>query len=292
MTEAYFWKKTIFKSLADFECLPLDIRIANFAVAEGNCYHIKRHIHPEYEIMIPLKGCYRSRLNGKILEVRRNEFILIQTNDDHEDLCDNDFQFAAIRFSILDSTGTARTIPILKKEIPPEDRIFPLPEGCAAFFLFRRAQSASSGENLIRRQAAGPLAHAMFWELLSLIPNEKFAEEFLDAFTKNQLLSRLEHVFSTHLDRTLTVDRIAGLLGMSRRVLEYKLKQMGAPSPLRLFTHRRIQEAIQLLKYEGQNVSQTAQRLGFANQFHFSKVFRSVTGLTPTDFLKRSTPQK
>ena len=277
-------KTTIFKSPDKQESPPLEIRIAAFAVVEGGSYHIRRHIHPEYEIMIPQTGSYRSRLNGKMLEVRPGEFLLIQAGDDHEDLCEGDFRFSALRFLILDATGTDRTMPILKKELSPENRIFPLREESTASALFRQAQSAFREGNPLRTQAVGPLTHAMFWELLALIPPELFTEEFREAFTKNELLTRLEQLFATRLNQPLTVDRIAALLGMSRRVLEYKLKRLGAPSPLRLFTRCRIQEAIQLLKYEGLNVSQTAERLGFANPFHFSRVFKSVTGRTPADF--------
>lgn len=277
-------KTTIFKSPDEPESLPLEIHIAAFAFVEGGSYHIRRHIHPEYEIMIVQSGSYRSRLNGKMLEVFPEEFLLIQAGDDHEDLCEGDFRFAALRFLILDTTGTERTMPILKKELSAEKRIFPLREKSTASTLFHEAHSAFLEGNTLRTQAVGPLTHAMFWELLALIPPELFTEEFREAFTKNELLTRLEQLFATRLNQPLTVDRIAALLGMSRRVLEYKLKRLGAPSPLRLFTRCRIQEAIQLLKYEGLNVSQTAERLGFANPFHFSRVFKSVTGRTPADF--------
>ena len=280
-----FQKTTIFQSQTGFETLPLDLRIAAFALAEGGRYHVRRHIHPEYEIMIPQTGVYRSRLNGKLLDVCPGQFILIQAGDDHEDLCEGDFRFAALRFSLLDATGMERTIPILNKAIPPEKRIFPLRKESVPSRLCRQAFSAFSGENPFQKQSVGPLTRAMFWELLALIPPEFFAEEFREAFHQSQLLSRLEHLFATRLNQSLTVDRIAALLGMSRRVLEYKLKQLGAPSPLRLFMRSRIQEAVQLLKYEGLNVSQTAERLGFANPFHFSRVFKSVTGRTPGDFL-------
>ena len=119
-------KTTIFKSPDEPESLPLEIHIAAFAFVEGGSYHIRRHIHPEYEIMIVQSGSYRSRLNGKMLEVFPGEFLLIQAGDDHEDLCEGDFRFAALRFLILDTTGTERTMPILKKELSAEKRIFPL----------------------------------------------------------------------------------------------------------------------------------------------------------------------
>ncbi len=285
MTEMDFCKKIMFKAPEEFETLPLDIRIAAFALVEGTHYQIRRHIHPECEIMIPLRGNYRSRLNGKRLDVRPHEFILIQTGDDHEDLCEGDFLFAALRFSIQAPTGTERTLPILNRELSPEERIFPIRDESSTALLFREVQTASFGRNPFRTQATGPLTRALFWELLALVPQEMFSREFRTAFRRDHLLSRLEEVFSTHLTENLPVERIAALLGMSRRVLEYRLKQLGAPSPRQLFLRRRIQEAVLLLKYEGMNVGETAERLGFANAFHFSRVFKSVTGRSPAAYL-------
>ena len=109
-------KTTIFKSPDKQESPPLEIRIAAFAVVEGGSYHIRRHIHPEYEIMIPQTGSYRSRLNGKMLEVRPGEFLLIQAGDDHEDLCEGDFRFSALRGLLGGCQQSVRRLSIITRD--------------------------------------------------------------------------------------------------------------------------------------------------------------------------------
>lgn len=54
------------------------------------------------------------------------------------------------------------------------------------------------------------------------LPPEPFTEKFREAFAKNERLTRLEQLFATRLNQPLTVDRIAALLGMNLRGLEYQ----------------------------------------------------------------------
>ena len=285
MTDDDFRKTTLFRSPSAGERLPLNLHICNFAIVEGKHYGIRLHRHTESELMLPLEGFYRARLNGVPLRVSPGSVVLIQPGDLHEDLCRGRFRFAAFRFQFEDPDGFPRAIPIFRRELPPERRIFPLRKESLPAELFRQTVRHAADENFFRRIALGHLAESFFWELLATLPADFLAENFCTAFQTSALLSRLERFFSTHMSGTMTGDRIAAALGMSRRVLEYKLKRAGLPSPLRLFNRCRIREAVHLLKYEGLNVAQTAERLGFASPYHFSRVFKSIAGFPPSKSL-------
>ena len=249
MSDENFRKTTLFRTPPAEETLPLKLHIFNFAVVEGGTYTVRRHRHAESEIMLPLEGFYRTRLNGTLLRIPPGNFLLVQSGDLHEDFCRGKFRFAAFRFR---------------------------------FEVFRQIVLRTPEEHFFRRAALGNLAETFFWELLATLPEEILADPLRRVFQRNVLLARLEQLFSAHMGEPMTGEQIAGALGMSRRVLEYKLKQAGAPSPLRLFNCCRIREAVHLLKYEGLNVSQTAEKLGFATPYHFSRVFRSITGVPPS----------
>jgi AraC-like DNA-binding protein len=58
-------------------------------------------------------------------------------------------------------------------------------------------------------------------------------------------------------------------------------KELGV-SPTQ-FAHRELAlEAMRLMQVEGLSVKETAARLGFHDQFHFSRVFQKVTGMRPS----------
>ena len=60
-------------------------------------------------------------------------------------------------------------------------------------------------------------------------------------------------------------------------------REMGMP-PLRYINWRRIKEAQSLLRFGSLTVKEIAHSIGFDNEFYFSKMFHSMTGVTPTDF--------
>ena len=42
--------------------------------------------------------------------------------------------------------------------------------------------------------------------------------------------------------------------------------------------HIKVQKAIDLFKIENMNITEVAQRVGFENQFYFSRVLKNITG--------------
>ena len=125
MSDPAFRKTVLYETPAEDARNPLRLCICRFALIEGGGYRIIRHRHPEYEFMIPLDGPYESVLNGKRLLVHPGQQILIQPGDIHEDLCDGAFRFAAFRFRFEGADGIARPVPVLRRELSPEERIVP-----------------------------------------------------------------------------------------------------------------------------------------------------------------------
>lgn len=52
----------------------------------------------------------------------------------------------------------------------------------------------------------------------------------------------------------------------------------------------RINLAKSYLLYGSYNVAETAQLVGFSNAFYFSRVFKRITGISPSDFAKGASP--
>ncbi len=74
---------------------------------------------------------------------------------------------------------------------------------------------------------------------------------------------------------------VAGL-SVSHYCAMFKLKT--AQTPLQLFTSMKIQRACQLLQNRNQTIKTISYNLGFFDQYHFSKVFKQVMGVSPKSF--------
>lgn len=58
-------------------------------------------------------------------------------------------------------------------------------------------------------------------------------------------------------------------------------------TPHRYLVGLRIQKAQQLLREGGFRVAQVAERCGFSNEYHFSRAFKRLTGMTPSEYARK-----
>ena len=61
-------------------------------------------------------------------------------------------------------------------------------------------------------------------------------------------------------------------------------------SPYRYLMHLKMRDAAQRLAIPGTLAKQVAQEMGFADPFHFSRVFRRVIGVSPSQFVQMHRP--
>jgi len=94
------------------------------------------------------------------------------------------------------------------------------------------------------------------------------------------LLGRLE----ARADAQVTVEELAGLMGLSRDALSKSFKKdFGAP--LKTFlTRLLVQKAAERLIYTDMKAKDVAAELRFNNEYYFSKFFKKHKGLSPAQF--------
>jgi len=57
-------------------------------------------------------------------------------------------------------------------------------------------------------------------------------------------------------------------------------------SPMKYVTSLRIEKAKEYLRSKEMSVAETAEKCGFTSSYYFSRVFKSETGLTPSEYVK------
>ena len=79
---------------------------------------------------------------------------------------------------------------------------------------------------------------------------------------------------------------IAAYCGKSRGGLTMEFKKQTGRTLSDFIQQQKMQEAETLLLKTEQNLSQISSLLGFSSQSHFTRVFKEVHGMTPTEFRK------
>jgi signal transduction histidine kinase/CheY-like chemotaxis protein/AraC-like DNA-binding protein/streptogramin lyase len=91
-----------------------------------------------------------------------------------------------------------------------------------------------------------------------------------------------------HLDDAdFGVDQLVDLLHLSRSSLHRKLKSLTGLSTTEVVRNFRLSKAVEFLS-QGFNSSDAAYKSGFGSPAYFTKCFREVYGLTPTDFVRQT----
>ena len=92
-----------------------------------------------------------------------------------------------------------------------------------------------------------------------------------------------EYVQNDLADSELSVEQIAGDLGLGRVQLFRKIKALTGYSPLEVVRIMRLKAAERLLKTTDKTVSEIAYQVGFGTPSYFSKCYREMYGKQPTE---------
>jgi DNA-binding response OmpR family regulator/two-component sensor histidine kinase len=102
-------------------------------------------------------------------------------------------------------------------------------------------------------------------------------------------LQKLYQYLDERLDEPgLDVESIAGVMTMSRRTLNRKLKALLNISPNDFIKRYRLQKAAALIS-SGHAVAETAYTVGFETPSYFTQCFKEQYGQTPTEFAAQKT---
>lgn len=100
-----------------------------------------------------------------------------------------------------------------------------------------------------------------------------------------EIMERIVHYFLEHLSEKITINDIADMVNLNISYLSREFKKYKGLTPIEYLTHLRIEKAKQLLT-DSSNLmfKDIATMVGYQNQYYFSKVFKMITGLSPTEF--------
>ncbi|MBD2869191.1 AraC family transcriptional regulator [Paenibacillus arenilitoris] len=105
-----------------------------------------------------------------------------------------------------------------------------------------------------------------------------------------QLAKALDHI-EKHLDEPLSVERLAQASGWTHEHFSRSFVKHLGRTPREAIIHKRIERACQMLLHEERSVKEVAYAVGFADENYFSRVFKSVKGMTATEYrTKHSNP--
>ena len=134
--------------------------------------------------------------------------------------------------------------------------------------LFRRYASEDLGAESIKKTKA------------SLSPPGKTTKENADEDTFEEIRQYLSRNLAAHL----TIEQICSdnLIGRSR--LQKLFHERCRQGVIEYYSHMKVEAAKQLIRNEQMNFTQIAESLGYSSIHYFSRQFKKLTGMTPSEY--------
>ena len=119
-------------------------------------------------------------------------------------------------------------------------------------------------------------------ELLDLTPQKKE-----QASPEETFLAKLLDFMERNMDNNeLMIDDMVSEMALGRTVFFNKLKSLTGLSPVEFVREVRVKRAAQLLETGQYNITEITYMVGMNDSRYFSKCFKAMYGMTPTEYKK------
>lgn len=135
-----------------------------------------------------------------------------------------------------------------------------------------------------------PHSQSLCGQLLGVLLT-KIAERTLPAesgeLAARRTFERFKQFLTNDRQRLVSIEMAAAEFGISTAYACRLFRRFGEQSPYRYLLRQRMNLAADLLTHDRLQVRQAAARLGFADPYQFSRTFKRVAGISPSDFRSR-----
>lgn len=217
-------------------------------------------------------------------ETRRQESlnygscVIVPANVTHQSTWDRETEFTLL---ILEPTFLAQvaheTINSDRVELIPQFAKLDPTISSIAFILKAELETDGIGSQLYAESATTFLAAHLLRHYCTRTQSLKTYPGGLPKYKLKQTIEYIEE----HLGEEISLEAVAKHLNMSQYYFCHLFKQSMGISPYQYVLRQRIEKAKQLLKQRKLTITNVALECGFANQTHFTKHFRKLTGTTP-----------
>ncbi|MEE4187135.1 MAG: AraC family transcriptional regulator [Roseobacter sp.] len=152
---------------------------------------------------------------------------------------------------------------------------------CAAGVMLR---DALEGDDISSGVMFEAMSRVLLVKLLQRYGKRRPEEVALSARFTSAHYARVLGFIRTQLDQTISVDALAREAGMSPSHFARVFKETLGSTPMQYVLAYRVEQARKMLEEPARPLSDIAIACGFADQAHFSRSFKQLTGQTPRAF--------
>ena len=253
-------------------------------------------IHPDRVMdsnvfLLILDGVFRVEENGVEYTLQKNDVFFLKSGLHHTSkyYTDDGTSWYYVHFydNICSRCSSQRCILSSKNSVNPNTEIMSLPKklnippyDAERIMLSMQDMTVNYASDL--RTVRARLSLELKNVFLSLVELDNAAI----GRANDSIVNRITSLVKSTVCDNISSQEISEALGLNYAYLSRTFSKATGMTISQYRNHIKIKKAIDLFKMENMNIAETAQRVGFENQFYFSRVFKSITGFSPTQYIK------
>ena len=246
-------------------------RIYTFLYQEcAQDFYFRGEKHMPYELVYVDRGELHNLVRGQDILLKQQSFMIIDSDDWHAQYADRAVSFLTVSFWAEDRGLHAIT-----------NRAFsltPQRKGMVQKLLTQDKQDA------YREDYAASLLKLLLIELLR--DADSTAQPIVEEHSENRIVDLALQYISENLRTKLTLEDLAGLVHVSVPYLHKLFQTHLGISPGKYINKIRIEECKALLREGEMPMGRIAEVMGYSSLQQFSRQFRSLCGITPTQYVR------
>lgn len=247
-----------------------------------------QHRHEALEICIPIENEYKYVVGNKSFSLEPGDILFIPPESLHEVVCENEGCRFIYMFAI-DFLKELRDFSFLtdffKEPRLVNESSFPTVYGKIFQIFMQINDSYFQYENMVLEM---PI-YSRLMDILSLLVtvnpqfNPVLLEESKTKSKYEKFKSLINHI-NAHFTEDLSLEWAANYVGFSKYHFTRLFKEYTYVTFYDYLMHRRMQAAKVLLSDTNKTVTDIAFQAGFNNLTSFTRSFKNVTGVTPSEY--------
>lgn len=104
---------------------------------------------------------------------------------------------------------------------------------------------------------------------------------------RHHVVENVKKYVETHLHDRLNLNEVSAIYGISPNYLSSLFKKYNDCGYSEYITYRKVEEAKRMMIESNKKIYEIANALGFESAFYFSKVFKKVEGISPSEYINK-----
>ena len=243
------------------------------------------HHHDCHQLILILSGEAQICVNGEEKNAKGGSIIIVSRYENHSlKILSDNYSRIVLRLRPQPTNEQNKLFSLLSNRPTGFNNIIDVSDDFGHFKnLFSDILNEYENENNLKEEMLEALVNRLLISIYRTFPKK---EDYLEAESLNLIL-KIQKKFEENYALSYTLEELAKQYNISVSSLSHQFKQLTGMSVMGYLLYCRIASAKNLLAKTNLPIGEIIYICGFSDNSNFSRTFKNLNGLTPTEFRKK-----